>query len=282
LPPVDWVLNTTGVGDRYNWRWKKDWFIQWPNFYDKISDQLRQTSSPSFFWAFLLDTHEPYLSPSAYREENNAFEMYYAVVKDKLASDGEETFSEADEERLRRAYRDATRSVDNFVATILEDCANDTVVIFHSDHGEAFGEHGSWGHKSELFQKNLHVPFFVSGGVQAERVRQPISLGEIPAMVEKIASEPIDFDPWSFTDPLTYATTENGSERALCTREWKYITSPDRTELFSLVDDPGEQHDVSDEHPELVEHLGQIEQFRRAKTTERASIAAGVMEVEGV
>jgi len=280
LVPFDKALNVTGVGERYNWRWKKDWFIQWPHIYDLLSERFVETSSPSFFWVFLLDTHEPYLSPGDVRKENNTLEMYYAVVKDKLDSGAGDALSQSDRERLRRAYQDATRSVDRFVEAFLDECDEDSIVIFHSDHGEAFGEHGTWGHKPELYRENLHVPFLISG-VEPERVREPVSLRDIPAMVADIASDPEGFDPNDYTDDFAYATTENGETRALSGSRWKYIAGPDGAELYSLADDPDERTDVSDEHEELVHWFDRIDRSHRTRVNEKASIADAVEAVEG-
>ncbi len=39
--------------------------------------------------------------------------------------------------------------------------AEDTLFLFVSDHGEGFGEHGLFGHRSTLYQEELHVPMIV-------------------------------------------------------------------------------------------------------------------------
>lgn len=68
----------------------------------------------------------------------------------------------------RHAYYAAVSYVDEHVGAILEvlekeDVKEDTIVVFHSDHGYALGEHGEWEKKSNLdlivrVPLMIHVP----------------------------------------------------------------------------------------------------------------------------
>ena len=73
-----------------------------------------------------------------------------------------------DEERLRAAqqgYYGGITGIDKEVACILEALdetgqAQNTIVIYTSDHGEMMGSHGR-GNKEVPFEESCHVPFFV-------------------------------------------------------------------------------------------------------------------------
>ena len=41
------------------------------------------------------------------------------------------------------------------------DVFEDTILIVTSDHGEAFGEHGYWGHTFSAFDESIHIPLVV-------------------------------------------------------------------------------------------------------------------------
>ena len=57
----------------------------------------------------------------------------------------------------------------------------ETWLIFHSDHGEEFGERGSWGHAHTLYAEQLRVPLIVSGeGLpQAQVVEEAVGIQDI-------------------------------------------------------------------------------------------------------
>ena len=53
--------------------------------------------------------------------------------------------------------------------------------LFISDHGEAFGEHGSFGHGSAVWQEQSRVPFLVQGpGIDPGSVPDHVSLIDLP------------------------------------------------------------------------------------------------------
>jgi len=57
----------------------------------------------------------------------------------------------------------------------------DTLVIFTSDHGEAFGEHGSMGHSKGAWDEVLRIPLVLRGpGVAPGVHAEPASLADLP------------------------------------------------------------------------------------------------------
>ncbi len=36
-----------------------------------------------------------------------------------------------------------------------------TIIVFTSDHGEAFREHGQFGHTGAVLDEEIHVPFWI-------------------------------------------------------------------------------------------------------------------------
>jgi glucan phosphoethanolaminetransferase (alkaline phosphatase superfamily) len=101
----------------------------------------------------LVGTHAPYfLDP-----ERAPFQPYDHVV----------TWSGMP--KLLNAYRDAIYEQDRTLARavgafIAHAGAHPWLVVFTSDHGEAFGEHGAIHHGQNLMDEQLHVPGWIAGG----------------------------------------------------------------------------------------------------------------------
>jgi arylsulfatase A-like enzyme len=55
-----------------------------------------------------------------------------------------------------------------------------TLVVVTSDHGEEFGEHGSWEHQKTLYEEVLRIPLIVNGpGIAPRREAAPVSLLDV-------------------------------------------------------------------------------------------------------
>lgn len=54
------------------------------------------------------------------------------------------------------------------------------LVVVTADHGEAFGEHGSFYHSTDLYQESLHVPLVINGpGVEPRHIDTPVDLLDV-------------------------------------------------------------------------------------------------------
>lgn len=75
-----------------------------------------------------------------------------------------------------------------------------TMIIFTSDHGEEFYEHGGWGHGHSLYDESLKVPLlikFPNSKYMGSKVEHIVSLVDIvPTILDEmdIDSSPYDFD----------------------------------------------------------------------------------------
>ena len=69
---------------------------------------------------------------------------------------------------LRTAYEDGVRSVDGWIGETVAQLEawgllENTILVVTSDHGEAFGEHGTLGHGRQLYGELVHVPLVWRG-----------------------------------------------------------------------------------------------------------------------
>jgi len=267
---VDRLLRGNGVGDAIKWYNKREWFIRWTDFYDRIVDALDAVAEPYFLWVFLLDTHQPYIAPRAYRTESSALGMYYASFTE-LRSPGEAIPGHV-ETRLRRAYRDAVRSIDGFLGRFRRDRAgDDPVIVVHADHGEAFGEHGTYGHERELYRENVHVPLVVHNAGVEGVVREPFSLRRLPHLIETVA-DGRRFDPAAMTVPFVISKTDEGEKTATNGRTWRYIRGADSEELYHLGDDPFERANLAARYPAVAAALRSLTERHRWYRSERDHI----------
>jgi arylsulfatase A-like enzyme len=147
------------------------------------------------FFAFLnyYDAHRPYLPPSPF---NAKFRRGSAA--EPFSAPGPRGSQGPAPERIRLAmagYDGAVAYLDHEIGKLLDTLRDtgvlrNTIVILTSDHGEQFGEHRLTQHANSLYRQALHVPLVISfpGRVPGgKRVRDPVSLREIPATVTDLA-----------------------------------------------------------------------------------------------
>jgi arylsulfatase A-like enzyme len=157
-------------------------------------DWLRRRRPDRPFYAFLnyFDAHDPYIPPPGYEGRfgirPSAPGGYYFLF-DYMEMD-KQRLMKRDVEMARDCYDDCIRFLDDELDRLLNELRSqglldNTVVIITSDHGEAFGDHGFFGHSHSLFLDEIGVPLVIlAPGAPAGRVvDSPISLRDLPATV---------------------------------------------------------------------------------------------------
>lgn len=173
--------------------------------------------------------------------------------------------------RSRRANTAAmVELIDRGVGTILDaidECglADDTLVVFTSDHGELLGDHGLWYKGPFFYEGLLGVPLIIRGpGVRTGVTDALVSTVDLaPTLLESLAvGVPDAMDGASFAahlrdgDTLTrdrclveYRNGYRDADRAamaLVTERFKYVRYQDgERELTDLIADPEERRNVA-------------------------------------
>jgi arylsulfatase A-like enzyme len=158
--------------------------------------------------------------------------------------------------------------------------AENTIVVFCSDHGLSLGGHGLMG-KQNLYEDSMHLPMMISGpGIEAGSSDAlvylfdlyPTLLGllgvEVPKSVEGRSLVPIlRGESTSVRDSIFTAYLD--VQRAVRDDRWKLIRYPHAgvTQLFDLENDPHELADLgrSPEHAERVVRMTEeLEEWQTA------------------
>lgn len=155
---------------------------------------------------------------------------------------------------------------------------DNTVVALNGDHGETLADHDCYFDHHGLYEPTLTVPLIVRypGVTPAGRRVPGLCLHQdlVPTLMEIMDLHPgLDFDGRSLVPMWRGEVAANYSECYLSectwmhkegwrTPEWKLIRAlePDfhfkpPLELYNLVTDPLELHNVAEQEPEVVEHL---------------------------
>ncbi|HVR43939.1 MAG TPA: sulfatase [Thermoanaerobaculia bacterium] len=109
-----------------------------------LEEWREQGKEPFFMWAHYTDPHAPYLHRSR-------FAGRLRIPRSPSRASASER------------YDTEIAAVDHAIGEILEalrrdPLLRDTLVVFTSDHGESFGEHGAWGHGRTLWEEAVRIP----------------------------------------------------------------------------------------------------------------------------
>ena len=175
-----------------------------------------------------------------------------------------------DEDATRQAiaaYYALTTFLDDCVGRVLRALeesgqADDTLVLYVSDHGEMLGDHGLWT-KQVMYEASAGVPMILAGpGVpERKRVKTPTSLIDIaPTALDAFGLEgdyagaPLSQIAGTPDNPDRTVLSEyhdgGSSTGAFMVRwgDWKYVHYVGLPpQLFDLANDPGERCDLANE-----------------------------------
>ena len=190
------------------------------------------------------------------------------------------------------SYDNSIRWVDSllghlFAALAQRDLLERTVIVFSSDHGEAFGEHDGEGHARNVYAEVTQTPlimafpFRLEPGVVVEARSENVDLW--PTVLELVGLPPLpDADGRSLVpeivaaaegeaqpdgDGVAFAQIDQAWGRtearprpmvAVNQGRWRLIyraASPERSELYDTSEDPLEQQDLAEEQPEVLAEL---------------------------
>lgn len=204
----------------------------------------RQTSPRFFLFIHVIDPHADYYSEPRYKE---------------LFPDGANADKMSERDRLLLVYDRAVRQADDGFSRIADALRakgfwSGATVVYTSDHGEEFLEHGARVHGYTLFEEQIRIPLLVKypkGQVEPGRRRDAVTLADLtPTLTEMFGLEksarwiganvrkPLPERPLYFTEDLDSArlfAVRKGS-RKLVVQLYPALDM----RVFDLARDPGE------------------------------------------
>jgi choline-sulfatase len=262
----DSVLPTDAFEDSYIGRRAAEWI-------DDIPDDF-----PWHLFVSFVGPHDPFDPPTEYASRYRDADMPRAVSS---APDGKPAYVRrrqvdmtGDEvDVARRQYCAASELIDDQIGGILaalerRGMADNTVVLFASDHGEMLGDHGLWT-KSVPYEAALRVPLVVAGpGIDGGRTSNAlIELIDINPTICELAGLTTQngIDARSIAPILNGRQADHRTETVSALRGFRCIRTHDQklvqnvnggAELYDLSADPDEMVNVAEAYPERVNSLG--------------------------
>lgn len=264
-----------------NWLEGEEIFKSWEEYYEDILAAVDDASEPYFLWVFLLDTHLPYFVDNSRRTDASWLDMWRYNLR---LYRNDPTFSPDELEELVSLYDATIRRVDDFVDRLTDDLRDtDPVYLIHSDHGEAFGEHGNFGHDPYTYEENIHVPYIIANADETGTRSGPTSLRRVAAHASYYAGLD-EFDAPGSADGADTLSNPFGVRSAIRTKDWKYIWEPDSDtgqEVYALAEDPEEEQNRLHGQTEAGQYLRRLADHRMEGERERMAISNAVTALEG-
>lgn len=233
-------------------------------------------ATPFFLWVHLFDPHDTHLLPPArYLEE----QIQGRQVEDQ-------------HDYLRAVYDAEISFADMHVGIIIDELdrlglRESTVLAITADHGEGLGDHNWWKH-SLLYQEQIKIPLILQGpGIPPGQVIAPVveHVDLMPTLLELsgldqstpsgvqgrslvglMSGEDADhLKTTAYSEVHSFFTlSESPGKRdigviySIIDGRWKLLHFPRRPtydKLFDLQEDPGELHNLINQHRDIAESL---------------------------
>jgi arylsulfatase A-like enzyme len=248
----------------------------------RAREQLHRGARPLLLYLHYLDPHGPYAPPPGYRhrfalghpdkefirrgDPNPIANWLYKGAPDPGVT-------RADLSYLVDLYDDDIAFFDGQLAGLLAairaaGLLDDSILVFASDHGEEFLEHGHMKHCHTLFDSSVHTPLLLRiPGVAAATVATPVeNLDIVPTLLDYLGLPPPAGGEGRSLRPLIAGSSPaaaplqrsaQGALRSVSDGRYKLIQdlASRRYWLYDLQADPGETRDVLTANRPVFFHL---------------------------
>jgi arylsulfatase len=250
-----------------------------------------------FLFLHFWDAHIPYLPPSPYKEEYTASSRANVdpLIQQRLESRptyplfARNLYDHLDAipnlDYIADLYDAEIAYLDYEIGRLFDHLGElglleSTMVVLFGDHGENMTEHDAWFDHAGLYDSVVHVPLILwaPGLVPNKTVTTMVStvdvkptvldlmgMAQVPGMDGRSLVPLMSGQVTSHRDMVFLSECTWQAKRGVRTSEWKFIrcTDPgmyprDGWELYRLADDPGEQHNLAAEFPDVAGELNGI------------------------
>jgi arylsulfatase A-like enzyme len=175
-------------------------WLEWHRFH------ASRGMAPGRFFLFVhyIDPHETYNAPWPYKFKYSSESEYEGTLqpRDKLVTlfANKEFPTPADFQYTLDLYDGEVNYVDDQLGRLFEKLEemglmSSTAIIFTSDHGEEFKDHGSMGHKETLYDEVARVPLIMTLPrrlAASQVIEDPVSLVDVlPTVLDLVGAPPL-------------------------------------------------------------------------------------------
>ncbi len=171
----------------------------------KLAEEWMKSQSSDdrwFCYLHLLRPHNPYTVPNSFAEQAKFLPDGKSIDKmENMLLRGVRNRTNLSRLNLAPLYIDRydtnIRYVDQLLGDLIEaleaeGLLENTLLIIASDHGEAFGQHGDFGHNTTVYEEMIHVPLVFHApdyvGLTTPLVTQPVEMVDLFATLAALYS----------------------------------------------------------------------------------------------
>jgi arylsulfatase A-like enzyme len=239
---------------------------------DRALEWLDVVDVPAFCWIHYMDVHHPYVPHQETVSED--VDRATAIRLRQRMVESPSDLEADDVDTLRRLYRGEVEFVDRHVSRLLSGVEKrlegDAVIVSMADHGEAFGEHGRYGHTDILYDEVVRIPLSVTGAdIPDTSLDTPVSCVDVrPTVLDCAGQSPRDpcvgeavqqllDDPPTERYVFTHAEDRSDGSVMVSDGSWKLLADADGEprELYDLTTDEGETENALDAELAVTDRL---------------------------
>lgn len=274
---------------------------------DKAIHWLGKHKGENFFlWIHYFDPHQPYAPPEKYIADSSEPPSRIGLKFNGAGSIRSGHFAPTASERqwIKELYDAEVRYVDENLGRLFEylkesGLYEDSLIIFTSDHGEEFWDHGGFEHGHALYNEVIQVPLIIkiSGASQPREENTRVSTQSLKRTI--LDAIGIEYESERLIAGTLYPLLDNSGnnikeeplvstallyyedKESIISGDKKYIRYliSNEEELYDLANDPDEQIELYDKAESLEARQMLKEYNEKAK---RLSSEYGVENAEEV
>lgn len=287
----DYFDSSTCCGEEYNWQYRSPEGV----IGKSLAWLRQNHGKKFFMFLYIMDPHDQYRAPAPYDKlydpdyhgkslvESGAPRSYQG----KQLSGRQIGLDPRDIRHFIALYDGEIRYADATLARLWDylksaGLLDETLVVITADHGEEFFDHSGLKHGHTLYNEIISIPLIfhyegslLQGVVMDKEILQAIDI--VPTILDFVhIPKPSVMQGKSILTLLrggdspwrNYALSENSfiDAKAFITKDWKYIHHfgsgigyckkyTEGYELYNMLDDPKEQHNLYEAFPGIAERL---------------------------